>query len=224
MNMKEKIRLLIVFIISAFCLAACSVEIETPIGEFECSAPEAEDDKADKGDEPEVTEPEPENPKEEDRQEKESRDSEPETETPVKEEVSIRELCNNEAVDKLFDLTYDELPSEMVHVLLGYAPYSETVTDKTVIAKTIDSLKKVRVKSVPSGIGYNDASGDSYYFELEDGSRADFSFELQYFVWNNDYYEVTEGAFSAPVYVDAYMDDRSFKTRFLNCYNIESDG
>ncbi|MCR4655811.1 MAG: hypothetical protein K5770_06235, partial [Lachnospiraceae bacterium] len=47
---------------------------------------------------------------------------------------------------------------------------------------------------------------------------------LQYFVWNNDYYEVTEGAFSAPVYVDAYMDDRSFKTRFLNCYNIESDG
>ncbi len=223
--MLNKIRLMILFIISAFCLMSCSVEVETPLGEIEYSTPGYEDDDDEELEEKELETEEPKEPEDEQESPKEEpKDSVPGPENPVVGEVSIRELCNNETVDELFDLEYDELPEKMDHVILGYAPYSETVTDKSVIAKTIDSLKKVRVMGVPSGIEYSDASGDAYYFELEDGSKIGFSFEFNYFVWKNDYYEVMDGAFQAPVYVEAYAGDRSFMTKFLNCYNIEWDG
>jgi hypothetical protein len=72
-------------------------------------------------------------------------------------------------------------------IIYGEAPYALDFTERELILKTIEALQTVRIGSVsqenPDYV--EDGGGNRYTFEMQDGTKKWFSFEIGCFRWNN---------------------------------------
>lgn len=109
------------------------------------------------------------------------------TEWTAQKELSLREFCSDEELDAWFDAIEENTPVKMQCIIYGEAPYALDFTERELILKTIEALQTVRIGSVsqenPDYV--EDGGGNGYTFEMQDGTKKWFSFEIGCFRWNN---------------------------------------
>ncbi len=140
-----------------------------------------------------------------------------------KPELTISELENDEALDAWFENLDEDPPVSLTHVIYGYAPYDEEISDKDIILSIAHALEEVKVKSIPEEYSVSDAEGDGLFFKMQDGSSVGFRFEMGNYAYGDAYYSVTSGYPMIPEYEEIYADDDSFKTKCLDCYDTDWD-
>lgn len=155
--------------------------------------------------------------------------------------VPLREFCADADLDAWFDNIEENTPVRMYYTVYSIAPVEMEFTDRDLILRTAEALQTVMIDgpSDENPDNVNDASGDGYYFEMEDGSKRSFAFIMKCFQWNRGgYHDVTSyGKLKAmneelarignPQLEYVYAPDNGFYTQMLETCStawLEEDG
>lgn len=149
--------------------------------------------------------------------------------------VTLQEFCNDEELNAWFEESMDQVPVRMEYWIFGEAPYAMEFTDPDLIKAVIEALQTVTIGG-PSDYDpgeWCDAGGDSFVFEMEDGSKWMFTFEMGTFHWDDSgYYNVDSygtlmdvaGQLSEigdPDDIYIYSEDDGFYTKCSEIYETQ---
>ncbi len=149
--------------------------------------------------------------------------------------LTLQEFCADEELDEWFAHLDEDPPVKLECIMFGEAPYSMEFTDPELILDAARAISTVTIGGVseetPEYVA--DGGGSAYYFEMADGSRQGFTFELGCFRWNGgDYHDVAGYGdllkineelrkTGNPSYEAVYADDDGFYTEVLETWQTE---
>ena len=147
----------------------------------------------------------------------------------------LTDFCADEELNAWFDSLEENIPVRLTYIIYGEAPIDMTFTDPALILETAEALKTVKIggESDIDPDVVDDAGGDGYYFEMEDGGAMSFSFMMGCFKWKDGaYHDVASWGdlrevsarlekIGNPQDDYIYSDDSGFYTKALESYPTE---
>lgn len=106
----------------------------------------------------------------------------------------LLDFCNDPELNAWFEAAEEDLPVRLEYWVFGEAPYAMEFMDPELISETLNALKTVVIGEATDfdPAQWCDAGGDTFYFEMADGSKQGFAFEMNHFQWDDSGYHVVE--------------------------------